>query len=141
MVRPVDPTSFTPRHVQVADDIRERIKRGDLRPGDSLQSTAHLAEAYGVAVATVRRALAALAAEHLIDTAPGVLATVAETRERKVEKIKAGERVFFRKATGDERRQLGLPEGGAVAVVTGPDGSERVYPAYEVEFVVSGDGE
>lgn len=45
---------------QVADDITADIESGELSPGSRLPSEAELADLYGVARGTVRRALAAL---------------------------------------------------------------------------------
>ena len=48
------------RYVDVADDLRRRIARGDLRPGRLLPSEAELATDHDVSRVTVRRALGLL---------------------------------------------------------------------------------
>ncbi len=58
-----------PRHlsyVQIADDIRERIKSGEYVVGEELPSYAELARIYSCSVSTITRALALLRSEHLV---------------------------------------------------------------------------
>ncbi|MFI6822160.1 GntR family transcriptional regulator [Micromonospora sp. NPDC050187] len=50
----------------IVDEIAEKIRTGDLKPGDKLPSTSQLAEAYGVSNNTVYRALAILHDRNLI---------------------------------------------------------------------------
>lgn len=56
----------------VADALRARLRGGALLPGAPLPSEAALAEEFGVARNTLRRALAVLAAEGLVETHDGV---------------------------------------------------------------------
>jgi DNA-binding GntR family transcriptional regulator len=56
---------------RIADALRERISAGDPPPGSLLPSEAALSGEYGVVRNTVRRALAALEGEGLIQTLPG----------------------------------------------------------------------
>jgi DNA-binding GntR family transcriptional regulator len=139
MMRPVDPTSYTPVHVQVSDDLRDRIRDGEYRPGTSLPSTADLAHAYQVGVATIRKALATLAAEHLIRTVRGVRAEIVEHQERAMVTLEPEDEVEFRPATAAERRKLGLAEGAYVADVTRADGTAQVFAALAVRFRVVGE--
>jgi GntR family transcriptional regulator len=55
-----------PRHVAIAQDLREAIRTGELPPGAPLPSEAQLSDRYAVSRGTVRHALAALRAEGLI---------------------------------------------------------------------------
>lgn len=48
------------RYQQVADDLREAIKRGDLSPGDMLPSQPELARRYGLNQTSINRAIAVL---------------------------------------------------------------------------------
>ncbi|SCL40584.1 regulatory protein, gntR family [Micromonospora pallida] len=50
----------------IVDEIVEKIRTGDLKPGDKLPSTSQLASAYGVSNNTVYRALAILHDRNLI---------------------------------------------------------------------------
>lgn len=58
-------------YVQVADDIAARITRGDFPVGSRLPSESELAQDYGTAKMTVRRALAVLRDRGLIRTLHG----------------------------------------------------------------------
>ena len=65
-----------PLHRQLADALRERIRRGDLQPGTALPSEADLGSAFAVSRGTVRQALAQLRAEGLILGSRGKSPTV-----------------------------------------------------------------
>lgn len=65
---------------RIADQIREKIRRGELRPGDRLPSARQLVSEYGVALATATRVLAVLQRERLARAIPGV-GTVVRARE------------------------------------------------------------
>jgi GntR family transcriptional regulator len=54
----INPAALTYVWAQVADDIRADITAGRLRPGEKLPSEIDIAERYGVARMTVRRAIA-----------------------------------------------------------------------------------
>ena len=60
----------------IAEALRERIRSGQLKPGDQLPTIAELAVANTVAVGTAHRALALLRAEGLVEVARGRRATV-----------------------------------------------------------------
>lgn len=136
---PVDPRSYKPKFVQIADSLRGRIRSGEFQPGEYLRSEKDLADEYDVAPATVRRALRALKAEGLITTEQGVRAQVVEVGERAEVELSPGDHVVFRAATLDEQRELNLGDGAWVAVVTGRVGAVRVLPATDVELVVPED--
>ncbi|MFI7008995.1 winged helix-turn-helix domain-containing protein [Streptomyces sp. NPDC050145] len=68
---PIDPTKIAYVYVQVADYIAGQIAEGTLRPGMRLPSERDLAEQYGVAYLSVRRAMKELRARGLIATLPG----------------------------------------------------------------------
>lgn len=59
------------RHQQVARAIADEIARGALRPGDRLPSERQLCDRFAVSRATVRRALADLVADGLVEGQPG----------------------------------------------------------------------
>ena len=56
---------------QVADDLRAMIESGELPPGSALPSDPELAEIYGVARSTTRRAVAELRKEGLLQVIHG----------------------------------------------------------------------
>jgi GntR family transcriptional regulator len=58
-------------YVRVAQDIEEQVATGELRPGDKLPAETALADHYGVAVNTVRRAMVELRKRGLIESVWG----------------------------------------------------------------------
>jgi GntR family transcriptional regulator len=60
-----------PPYRVVTDALRERVQGGEWLPGEQLPTLRDLAEAYGVSVSTVRRALGILKDEGLITVTPG----------------------------------------------------------------------
>ena len=56
---------------RIANDIREQIRTGRLKPGDRLPSIAQLKEHYGVSYGPVRAAMLVLKAEGLVRGQPG----------------------------------------------------------------------
>lgn len=60
----------TPKHLQLADVLREAIARGKWSEGDRLPSYSELADDHGVSVQTVQRAVSLLRADGLVRTIP-----------------------------------------------------------------------
>jgi DNA-binding transcriptional regulator YhcF (GntR family) len=56
---------------RVVAEIRDRIARGELRPGDRVPSTRQITQEWGVAMATATKVIKALRDEGLVDTRPG----------------------------------------------------------------------
>ena len=56
---------------EIADQIIQRVKNGELAPGDSLESVDKTAKYYGVSNSTVREALSGLRAMGLVETRQG----------------------------------------------------------------------
>jgi GntR family transcriptional regulator len=56
---------------QIADDLRQRIRAGELVPGDRLPAETTLVEEYGKSLPTLRQALGLLQAEGLIEKQHG----------------------------------------------------------------------
>ncbi len=61
----------TPKHLQIAADLRARIASGELQPGDKVESVKTLSERYGLNQTSVRSAVDLLRAEGLIDRRAG----------------------------------------------------------------------
>jgi GntR family transcriptional regulator len=59
-------------YVRVAEAIRERIRSGDLRPGEQVPSSQQISEQYGVSRSTGRRALDLLKEWGLTEALPGL---------------------------------------------------------------------
>jgi GntR family transcriptional regulator len=71
----VEPLAIDPRrpnaYLQLADQLREWIARGDIPDQDPLPSITRMQQETGLAVATIRRAVAVLVAEGVAYTVPG----------------------------------------------------------------------
>lgn len=61
-----DPASVTPLYEQAADYVAGQIERGDLRPGQKLPAERDLADEWGIAYQTVRRAMRELRERGLV---------------------------------------------------------------------------
>ncbi|MFF5207803.1 winged helix-turn-helix domain-containing protein [Streptosporangium sp. NPDC000396] len=53
-------------YLQIADDLREQIRRGSLAPGDPLPSTTQLATTYDASLSVVKLAVGVLRTEGLV---------------------------------------------------------------------------
>lgn len=71
--------SHIPLHMQMADVIREQIRRGELLPNERLPSERELCEHYNISRITVRQALSTLNQEGLILSTAGKGNFVAQT--------------------------------------------------------------
>ncbi|MFE0647467.1 GntR family transcriptional regulator [Streptomyces sp. NPDC059534] len=60
-----------PAYRQVANEIIERIKSGELQPGDAIPSAREIVDAKGISSATAARVLGTLRDEGWADTSPG----------------------------------------------------------------------
>ncbi len=63
--------SRTIRYMQIADDLRRRLRTDEFSPGDVMSSESELGAYYSVSRVTVRRALEALRDEGLVDSRQG----------------------------------------------------------------------
>ncbi len=63
-----DYSDSRPVYVQIADDLREHIRKGQYRPGDRLPSVRDLSETYGVVRETIQRVLRVLTEEGLVQS-------------------------------------------------------------------------
>ncbi|WP_328321816.1 winged helix-turn-helix domain-containing protein [Kribbella sp. NBC_00382] len=68
-------------YIKVADAIRDAIRTGELAPGQQLPAGPKLAQEFGVALMTVRRAIDSLRAEGLLHSTHGVGVFVAAGNE------------------------------------------------------------
>lgn len=68
----------TPKYAAIAAELRERIERDELTPGERLPAQHALADEFGVTVMTLRQALAELERDGLIRTAKGTGTFVAD---------------------------------------------------------------
>src|ERR1700738_251691 len=56
---------------RIVAEIRDRIARGELRPGDRVPSTRRITQEWGVAMATATKVIATLRDEGVVDPRPG----------------------------------------------------------------------
>jgi DNA-binding GntR family transcriptional regulator len=64
--------SYVPAYRRVADEIGEKIRTGQLKPGDRLPSTRQLREQYEVSEMVIRQAMMILRERRLVEGVPGV---------------------------------------------------------------------
>jgi DNA-binding transcriptional regulator YhcF (GntR family) len=77
-------------YLRIVEDLRRRVDRGELAPGDRVPSTRDLAESWRVAMATAAHALRTLAEQGYVRSVPRVGTVVADPRRRlTVEKDRA----------------------------------------------------
>lgn len=119
----IDPRADRAVYKQLADILRQRIESGSFLEGEKLPSAATLAETYVVGADTVRRALAVIRLEGLIDTVPKLGSFVRVQPKAEVTRVRHG-RVTARMPVRDERRELGIPEGIPLLVVETGDRTE-----------------
>lgn len=129
-----------PKYEQIAADLRGRIVRGDLNPGDPIPSERDLTDRWSVSRATVVKALEVLRHEGLIDTRQGTGSTV---RERTPLARTAGERYRAAVDTGHiytagEYAEIVaaelLPAPEEVATALGVEPGDQVARRHRVTF-------
>ncbi|GGM13684.1 MULTISPECIES: winged helix-turn-helix domain-containing protein [Micromonospora] len=59
--------SVTPFYERIATEFRDRIRSGELKPGDKLPSISQLCQQYGVSTQVIRSAMLVLRAEGLVE--------------------------------------------------------------------------
>lgn len=96
---------------RIADDLRQRIRAGELSPGDRLPAETAMVEEYGKSLPTLRQALALLQAEGLIEKQHGRGNFV---RRRRTPVFRTNERHQWEKGRArdpeETRRQTGATE-------------------------------
>jgi GntR family transcriptional regulator, transcriptional repressor for pyruvate dehydrogenase complex len=63
---------ISPAYVQVAEQLRNLVIRGELQPGSRLPGEGELSTLFGVSRSTIREALRTLSSQHLVVTSRGV---------------------------------------------------------------------
>jgi DNA-binding transcriptional regulator YhcF (GntR family) len=109
----VHPDQDGPPYQRIAAAIRERIRSGELRPGDRVPSTRAIVQEWGVAMVTAAKALGVLQHDGLVEARPG-MGTV----------VLAGEHT--RQARRGGTRQQALTKNRIVAVAIGIADSDGV---------------
>ena len=73
------PKSSDAVYLKIAAALRDRIRSGELKPGDRVPSEAAVCSEFGIARGTVREALKQLEDEGLVDAVPGIGRVVRST--------------------------------------------------------------
>jgi DNA-binding GntR family transcriptional regulator len=71
MNQQLDPEAPEPLWQQLADVLRDQVKRGEIKSRQRLPSQADIVETYGVSRGTATRALRVLAGEGVVRFTPG----------------------------------------------------------------------
>ncbi|MGW4466058.1 GntR family transcriptional regulator [Micromonospora sp. NPDC004704] len=122
---------------QIADELRQKINSGSIAPGVLLPSSAQLEGTYGVSRETIRRTLAVLRAEGLVQTEPGVGTRVQFPEQQTKVAVPRGALIASRPATPDEQADHDVPPGGHVLIVTIGGRVRGVYPAHRTVLTAS----
>lgn len=122
----INPRADRPVHRQLADLLRGRIERGQLRPGDRLPAEHRLAAEYGVSRDSVRDALRILRRAGLVETRAPYGTTV---RQRRVVEVTAGPGcvVDVVEPTEAERAEWGIGDDMLAVRIIGPDGLAELH--------------
>ena len=67
----IDPHAPEPSYRQLADQLRARIRSGQIAPREALPSITFMQQETGLAVNTIRKAIDILVEEQLVVTVPG----------------------------------------------------------------------
>ena len=67
----LDGSTAVPLYVQLRDRIEDKIRSGELQPGERLQPEGELAKTHGVSIITVRKAVSELAEKGLVEKKQG----------------------------------------------------------------------
>lgn len=141
---------FMPVYYQLADDLKQLIESGELKPGDAVPSESQLVTEYGISRVTVRRGLAILLEAGLIETIKGKGNFVAKPKLNQVtltfkENDSLKENRFnyklleVKRVTADPQLagKLGMPDGTKVFMIKrlikgqdGPAGIDLKYLPY-----------
>lgn len=131
----LDISSPVPLYHQIAEAIRDRIRSGDLAPGEALDPLRRAAGKWGVHLHTVRQAYASLARQGLVERRRGRGGTrVAPRQVHEVVRDPKDVDRFLDKVLGEARDLFGMHSRDLIEAMTdrfGPAAAER-----PVAFVV-----
>jgi len=125
----IDPGSDRAVFRQLADILRSGIESGQYRPGQMLPSETQLMGDHGLSRATARLALAELRKEGLIVTVPRLGSYVRGAEAAETVRVEPSALITSRMPSAAERRELGIPEGVPVLVISREGGAAEVRPA------------
>jgi DNA-binding GntR family transcriptional regulator len=91
----IDPKSPIPLYYQLKQLLHERIRKGELRPGDRIPTEFELIEQFGISRTPVRQAIIELVHEGLLVRTPGRGTFVAEPDGKETEEAGTELQVVF----------------------------------------------
>jgi DNA-binding transcriptional regulator YhcF (GntR family) len=130
----LDPGSERDLYRQLADDLRRRIRTGDLDLGQELPREADLCHSYGVGIQTVRHALTVLRSEGLIERERGRPHRVSDRGEPVMAEAEPDAVITGRASGEDERRKYGIPEGTFILVISREGREEEIHLASRTQI-------
>jgi len=140
---------FTPNYYKVEKYLRDRIRIGELTPGDPVPPESQLVQQFGISRMTVRQALSRLVFEGLVVRKRGRGTFVAEPRfqhthvypsfeeEMRARGAKTGHRLLKRRvepAQGKVAESLAIPEGTPVVVLERQRLVDGRVVGYEIRY-------
>jgi len=120
-------------HWHAANSLREEIM-SNLAPGDKIEPEQALADRYGVARNTMRKAIAQLRREGILASRHGRGTFIAAVPRRRHVTLGPGDRARARLPGERERGQRGLPPGVPVLVITRAAGRTEYYDASRTDI-------
>ncbi|HEY7484663.1 MAG TPA: GntR family transcriptional regulator [Streptosporangiaceae bacterium] len=133
----IDPEADRPIYRQLADLIRDQIKRGELPPGQRIPVEVDYMLQYDISRDSVRRAIAILRGEGLIITERRG-SYVRSPADRSVVPVKRG-RITARIPTEPERRKLRLGEGVPILVIEREGRDAEILPGDRTVILIGPD--
>ncbi|MGD0152876.1 MAG: GntR family transcriptional regulator, partial [Thermacetogeniaceae bacterium] len=140
--------SFIPVYYQLAEDLKQQIESGTLKPGDIVLSESQLGIEYGISRMTVRRGLALLLESGLIETVRGKGNFVAKPRLQqatltfKEDALVNGEKAEFKfvevkrvPVEGEIAAMLNIPEGTKVFAIRRLIRSDKNPVGIDIKYI------
>lgn len=126
----VDPRAGIPLRIQLAGLLRQKIRTGELSPGQPTPSGPALADEYKVSRYTADRALDMLAAEGLVQRVSGIGTIITATGPaEEIVDAPPGAEIRARMPSAAERASAGLPPGVPVLELGIPGQPPGVHAA------------
>lgn len=125
------------KSLQIANDLRQAIVSGKLSPGERVPAELQLIQQYTVSRTTVRRALADLRTEGLVEVRTPKGTYVVDREPTSTVTLKPGDSVIARMPTPTERHTYELlKEGEPVVEIHRKGGKVEIHGAYRARLVV-----
>lgn len=134
-----EPEEFDPeraKSLQIANDLRQAIISGRLGAGERIPAELRLIQQYSVSRTTVRRALADLRSEGLVEVRTPKGTYVVDREPTGTVTLKSGDYAIARMPTPNERHAHELlKEGEPVFEIHRKDGSVEIHGGYRSKII------